>query len=146
MMNVRILRQHEWEEAASLVWETFLLFEAPEYGSEGVETFRKFITDSDNLRALKIYGAFDGQRLCGVAATRKAGSHISLLFVRKEFHGRGAGRMLIERIRKDAPEGRLTVHSSPYAVGFYRRMGFEATASEQLEDGIRFIPMVWSSR
>lgn len=59
-MNIRVLRQSEWKEAAALVWETFLLFEAPDYSPEGVETFRRFIEDQQNLHALKIYGAFDG--------------------------------------------------------------------------------------
>lgn len=139
-MKVRTLHESNWESALSLVWETFLLFEAPDYGPEGVETFRNFIGDRENLRAVNLYGAFDGDRLCGVAATRKGGTHLSLLFVRKEFQGRGIGRTLIERIQKDAP-GSVTVHSSPFAVEFYRHMGFAATDVEQLEDGIRFTPM-----
>lgn len=140
-MKIRTLHESDWEPARALVWETFLLFEAPDYSPEGVETFRNFLGDEQNLRALNLYGAFDGEQLCGVAATRKGGCHLSLLFVRKEFQGRGIGRTLVECIQEDAP-GSLTVHSSPFAVGFYRRMGFEDTDDEQLEDGIRFIPMV----
>ena len=35
----------------------------------------------------------------------------------------------------------MTVKSSPYAVDVYRRFGFEATAPEQVNKGIRFVPM-----
>lgn len=142
-MNIRVLRQSEWKEAAALVWETFLLFEAPDYSPEGVETFRRFIEDQQNLHALKIYGAFDGGCLCGVAAVRKGGNHIALLFVRKEFQGRGIGQRLLQRIRKELPHSSVTVNSSPFAVGFYRRMGFIAAGDEQTADGIRFTPMTW---
>lgn len=144
-MKIRTLHESDWEPALALVWETFLLFEAPDYSPEGVETFQNFIGNRENLRALNWYGAFEGNCLCGVAATRKDGSHLSLLFVQKDFHGQGVGRMLMERIQKDAPGG-LTVHSSPYAVGFYRRMGFQDTDVEQLEDGIRFTPMKWTKK
>ena len=144
-MKIRTLHEPDWEPALALVWETFLLFEAPDYSPEGVETFQNFIGNRQNLCALNLYGIFDGDRLCGVAATRKGSSHLSLLFVRKEFQGQGIGRMLIDRIQKDAP-GSLTVHSSPYAVEFYRRMGFQDTDVEQLEDGIRFTPMKWTKK
>ena len=36
---------------------------------------------------------------------------------------------------------RVTVHSSPYAVEIYSRMGFEPTDTEQTVNGLRFIPM-----
>jgi predicted GNAT family N-acyltransferase len=35
----------------------------------------------------------------------------------------------------------MTVFSSPYAAGFYRKMGFADTDAEQTVNGIRFIPM-----
>jgi predicted GNAT family N-acyltransferase len=34
-----------------------------------------------------------------------------------------------------------TVNSSPYAVEFYEKRGFEKVSEEQLKDGIRFTPM-----
>lgn len=35
----------------------------------------------------------------------------------------------------------ITVNSSPYAVPVYHKLGFIDTDTEQLSDGIRYIPM-----
>ena len=37
---------------------------------------------------------------------------------------------------------KITVDSSPDAVGTYRRMGFIPTSEEQLVNGVRYVPMV----
>lgn len=35
----------------------------------------------------------------------------------------------------------ITVNSSPYAEKIYKKMGFTATAPEQITNGIRYIPL-----
>ena len=35
----------------------------------------------------------------------------------------------------------MTVNSSPYAVGIYRKLGFKAVDDEQSVNGLRFTPM-----
>ena len=37
----------EITEALSLIWETFLQFEAPDYSNEGVKSFQDFIENED---------------------------------------------------------------------------------------------------
>ena len=81
----------------------------------------------------------------GVIALRE-GQHISLLFVRDKFHRLGiAGnlvRMAVSQVEMEEPKVRaVTVNSSPYAVGFYEKMGFRALGPEQKADGIRFTSM-----
>ena len=90
-MTVRILREPEMPEAIKLVWEVFSEFEAPEYSAEGVINFKKDIESADFLKLLAVYGAFDGDKLVGVAATRNEGKHISLFFVNKNYHRQGIG-------------------------------------------------------
>ena len=41
----------DWTEAMSLVWTTFMEFEAADYGEEGVGHFFEFITDDDLHKA-----------------------------------------------------------------------------------------------
>ena len=41
----RMAVEKDWESAMKLAWETFLIFEAQEYGEEGIESFRDFISD-----------------------------------------------------------------------------------------------------
>ena len=57
----------------------------------------------------------------------------------------GIARALFSTLRdhcRTAPDTpRITVNSSPYAVGAYRRLGFRATGDERTVDGIRFTPM-----
>ena len=37
--------KHEWEDAMKLAWDTFLIYEAPDYSVKGVHNFRKFVRD-----------------------------------------------------------------------------------------------------
>ena len=119
----------------------FLEFEAPDYCAEGVRSFKTFIDEPATSGTLTLYGAFIRSEIVGMAATRGSGSHISLFFVNPGFHRRGIGRALFEAMLRHSPAGRLTVNSSPYAAEIYRRLGFTDTAPEQLQNGIRYIPM-----
>ena len=71
----------------------------------------------------------------------RAPQHIGGFFVRADHHRRGIGRALFEAMRQDYPVQVFTVHSSPYAVPVYERLGFVATAAEQVTDGLRYTPM-----
>lgn len=137
---VRRLSQSEIPEALALIWEVFSAFEAPEYPPEGIATFRASLHDQERLRALHFYGAFDQGTLVGVLCMR-APQHIGGFFVRADYHRRGIGRALFEVMRQDYPVQVFTVHSSPYAVPVYERLGFVATAAEQVTDGLRYTPM-----
>ena len=139
MTEVRRLEAADLPQAMELVWTVFLRFEAPEYSPEGVETFHAYIQNMEQVKALVTYGAYENGELAGVLALR--GDHISLFFVREEAQGRGIGQALFQYAA--ARTGRpMTVHSSPYAVEIYRRLGFVPTAGERVEDGIRYTPML----
>ncbi len=140
-MVVRILEENEIAEALDLVWEVFSEYEAPEYGEEGVLSFRQTLYSEDFKNIIVLYGAFEGDKLAGVAATRNRGTHIALFFVLPQYHRRGIGRAMFETIVSDSPSDTITVNSSPYAAKIYERLGFEAVSQEQTVHGIRFIPM-----
>jgi len=135
-------------EALGLVWEVFQEFEAPEYPEAGVEMFKSFI-DVKNIEEMiekgimRIWGYYVGDIIAGVIATRNI-SHISLLFVKKEFHRKGIASKLFHVFKENAVDTgckELTVNSSPYALEFYRKMGFIDLSGEMISDGIRYIPM-----
>jgi Acetyltransferases len=136
------------QEALELVWKVFLQFEAPEYCEEGINEFRGFI-QADSIRQkllneeLFLWAGYEDNRIVGVIAVRPP-FHISLLFVNPQFHRRGIARSLFETVlevcKKDG-YAEITVNSSPYAVGIYRRLGFTDTDAEQTVNGIRFVPM-----
>lgn len=141
-MEIRELAKEEYGAALNLAWEVFQKFEAPDYAPQGVKAFYASIHDPDYLARLRIYSAFDGDALIGILATRNGGAHIALFFVRGTYHRQGVGEQLFFRACRENPTGQMTVNSSPYAVGVYRRLGFCETDAEQTTDGIRYTPML----
>lgn len=144
-MKIKKIAVSEADEAMALVWKVFSEYEAPEYSSEGVKTFEDCIHSPNFLGQLEIFCAYeeDSEKLIGVLATRKEGSHIALFFVDGDYHRQGVGRALFEKMLESGSANRITVNSSPYAVGIYKKLGFITTDTEQLADGIRFTPMVF---
>jgi GNAT superfamily N-acetyltransferase len=146
----RPLKNEEWENAMGLAWKTFLKFEGADYTREGIDNFRDFITDQTLRRMFLqgdyiVYGAFFRGEIVGIISLRNK-EHISLLFVDEEFHKMGIGRKLIQEVQSmERTMGgyRLTVDASPYAVGFYHKIGFVDTNIEQTKAGIRYTPMSW---
>jgi len=150
-MEIRELSERneaELKEALSLVWAVFSEFEAPEYVPEGISVFQEFIAFDSIIKmlgqgTLRLWVSYDGEFLTGVIAVRGEG-HISLLFVRREYHRRGIARALfnvVEENCKSAGMDTITVNSSPFAAGAYHSLGFVDTDKETVINGIRFIPM-----
>ena len=87
-------------EAMEPVWRAFQEFEAPDYGPEGVDAFRRYIRTGDMadlLRTgeLRLWRDWKGRVLRGVLALRETGSrqsHISLLFADRAWQRQGIGR------------------------------------------------------
>ncbi|MDO5293425.1 MAG: GNAT family N-acetyltransferase [bacterium] len=142
-MNIRKIKENERNEAVTLVLNVFMEFEAPVYSLEGIENFKDYVHKSTIFDELQIYAAFHSQKIIGVIATRKQGSHISLFFVDPKYQRQGIGRKLFNQVKKDCTGDVLTVNASPYAVQIYKRLGFIATDTEQTTDGIRFTPMIY---
>ncbi len=140
-MTIHKLKNDEKPAALNLAWKVFMQFEAPEYSQEGIETFRNFINDKKSTDSLMMYGAFENDEIIGVIATRSDKSHISLFFVNEKYQNQGLGRKLFNTVLEKCESNHMTVNSSPYAVGFYHKLGFKDESPEQLTDGIRYTPM-----
>ena len=146
---VRCAYHSDWDGAMNLAWNTFVRFDAPDYSPEGIENFRKFVND-EMLRNMFIAGhyqlfvAVDEGRYVGMLSLRER-KHISLLFVDERYHRHGIASALLTYVSRYAltEEGvdKLTVNSSPYAIGFYHKKGFRDLQSETEADGIRYTPM-----
>ena len=137
-------------DALDLVWEVFEKYEAPVYEKMGVKTFRHFIeygtmVEKINHGEMIFWGCYLNNYLVGVIALRY-GHHISLLFVREQFHHLGVATRLVKvavaYVEAQQPEIRaVTVNASPYGLGFYKKIGFLEIEPEKEVDGIRFTPM-----
>ena len=88
---IRKLRPGEIGEALCLTWNVFQQYEAPDYTQEGIAEFYRSIHDEKYLSELCWYGAFVQDDLVGVLATRSAGTHIALFFVKGKYHRQGIG-------------------------------------------------------
>lgn len=143
--EIRWAYDEEWEAAMELVWKTFLKFEGNEYTEEGIRNFYEFISDGQLYEAFlegkyQVMLALDCGKIIGVASVRY-GNHLSLLFVDEEYHRQGVGKRLMNRLcqylKDEAGERYISLKASPYAVNFYRRLGFQAVRPEEEYSGIR---------
>ena len=147
--EVRWAKADEWAPAMKMIWKTFLKYEGKDYTEEGIRNFFEFITD-DALYVSFLKGdyqmmvALDNDRVIGAASVRSC-NHLSLLFVDEEYHYRGVGRTLMNRmcdyLKKEAGEKYMSLNAAPYAVNFYRKLGFRAVRPEGVYSGIRVTSM-----
>lgn len=140
-MTLIELSKNDLEPALELAWEVFLEFEAPDYSQEGIDEFRHFLLDKKALDKLRFFGVCQGTSLLGILAMRQ--THISLLFVKREFHRKGIAKLLFQAVLKQIKSDTITVNSSPYAVEIYQKLGFHPVGPEQTTNGIRYTPMVY---
>ena len=139
-MEYRKIYKMEISDALELVWKVFLEYEAPDYTEEGINEFKRTIEDDSWVSAREFYGAFDGDKIVGVIAT-KDGNHIALFFVDGDYHRRGIGRNLFNMVLELNKDGYFTVNSSPYAHEVYKHLDFFDTDTEQCISGLMFYPM-----
>ena len=140
-MDIKKIDETQIADAIDLIWTTFLQFDAPDYSEEGIQSFKDFIENKEIISTLEFWGAYDGPKVKGVIATNENRKHICCFFVKAEYHRQGIGRKLWEYLLKNSQNEIITVHSSPYAVPVYHKLGFVDTNTEQLSDGMRYTPM-----
>lgn len=72
-------------------------------------------------------------------------THVKYLFVDGGWHGRGVARELLRHaeaeMRARGEPGKVTLNSSDYAIGIYRKLGFTEADARQQRDGVWFTPM-----
>ncbi len=145
-ITVRPLKEEEREAALRLAWKVFAEFESFDYAPEGTAEFLKTLKNEEYLAGIRYYGAWDQERLIGVLGIREETAHVCLFFVDGEYHRRGIGTRLFERMRDDFSGRTMTLNSSPYGLPFYKVLGFTATDREQTVNGIRFTPMAFEAK
>ncbi|MEV6925096.1 GNAT family N-acetyltransferase [Dactylosporangium sp. NPDC051485] len=88
--------------------------------------------------------AMSGPPLEAAAAPAR---QLHVLYVRAADHGTGAGRTLLEAVIDPAQPAALWVTDpNPRAQAFYRKHGFVADGTTQVDDGVREIRMVRDAR
>ena len=148
-LTYRLLAPDDIPAVHDLIKGVFLSDMAPYYSSEGQQEFLRYV-DPDALYARRkrnhiallallkdeIVGVVELQDYC----------HLSLLFVRKPYQGRGISKDLLRRslglcLSQRVDVLTLTVHASPNAISMYEKLGFRHLKPEQVSHGIRFTLM-----
>lgn len=147
--ELRWARESEWSAAMKVVWRTFLKFEGRDYTEEGIQNFYEFLTD-DRLYASFLRGeypmmvALDNGKIIGVGTIRDQ-NRLSLLFVEEAYHHMGVGSAILcglcAYLKTEAGEDCMRLMAAPYAVGFYRKLGFCPDGPEREFGGIRVTVM-----
>ncbi|MEW5958981.1 MAG: GNAT family N-acetyltransferase [Chloroflexota bacterium] len=149
-ITYRSMAPGEEEEVCALINRVFDEFIAPGYTPQGILEFRNYVQPEALLERCQtssfVLVAMGRDKVVGMIELRD-NNHLSLLFVDRQYQGRGISRELLHRAlnlcRRARPDlTRLTVNSSPYAVPIYEKLGFEPVEPEKVVNGIRFIPMV----
>lgn len=119
-----------------------------DFTSEGVEEFYRAIRIMvfERLSNHFIVVAEINSQIVGMIDV-KENHHISIFFVEPSYMGKGIGRGLISHAimlcQQNKPDfNELEVHSSPWAVPIYGKLGFESTGPEQESRGIRYTRMI----
>lgn len=139
----------DFDEISDLVNRVFDKYIRPGYSKEGCTVFHKFVGPKEileryNTGEFPLWVGNVDKKIVGTIGLRNW-EHICLLFVDEKFHKLGIAKRLFE-IARDAAIAKkqiteMTVHSSPYAIEVYKKLGFMALDEEHEQDGIRYIPM-----
>lgn len=148
-MDIRMLNQEEILPALHLAWEVYAQDVIPNSTPEAIRAFQDYIryeniSMSVNQKRLTIFGAFDNAELCGTIAI-SADGQLTLFFVKKDWQGKGIGRMLFQTAYnycvQRAGVRQITVKAAPETVERYRHLGLQVAGGEIEEYGRRYVPM-----
>lgn len=138
----------EEKEIYSLVKTVFDEFVAPDYNWEGNSFFTDYIQPEKIIERfldkeeIIITAKADGS-IIGVLDAR-AKSHISLLFVAKEFQGKRVSSLMLDAFLQKLSKfaiTEITVHASPGSVKVYESLGFKGGMELKDNNGMRYLPM-----
>ena len=146
---IRWARQDEWDKAMDMVWSTFLQFDARDCSPEGQRSFWDFISN-EGLKEAFLKGSYqllvavNGEEIIGVGSIRSR-NHLSLLFVKAQYHMQGVGRALVEKLcsylKNEAGEHYMSLLASSCAVDFYKKLGFSKVQPQISAPGIPVVLM-----
>jgi GNAT superfamily N-acetyltransferase len=144
------LNLNEVNNVSSMVDNVFDKFVGKDYSVEGNNTFKDYIKPENIIkRFLEKRSIFFSAKIENIIIGMmeiKNIDHISLFFVKEEFHGKGIGNYLFSHYLKKIQDENMdiktiTVNSSIYVENIYIKLGFIKTNEIQEKGGIKYIPM-----
>lgn len=142
--EIKRLQSQDLKEALSLFRETVKHINASDYEHHELEFWLSLVKEEkwqhriDNDFFIK---AENGKGLVGFASL-KNGQYIDLLYVHKDYQGKGIATMLLQTlIKKGVSEGHknFDTHASKTAQPFFTKRGFQTIKSNTVGDGVMTI-------
>jgi GNAT superfamily N-acetyltransferase len=144
------IKTEEIEFAINMVKTVFNEFVGKDYSEEGNKEFLDFLLSDKMKERLKnnlnktFIAKYDSE-IIGLLEI-KNNDHISLFFIKKEFHGKGIGRILFEYYLRILKQNNydikiVSVNSSIFAENIYSKLGFRKINEIQEKNGIKYLPM-----
>ncbi|TOC28086.1 GNAT family N-acetyltransferase [Vibrio parahaemolyticus] len=120
-------------------------FVIPYLSSDGQEAMRNArkgdIEQATNTEIYTSIKAVKNGAIVGYVAWRQ-GNYIAQLYVCSKYQNQGVGRGLITEMLKRSGASSIELKASVNAVGFYERLGFQSVGTEQVKNGIRYVPLL----
>jgi GNAT superfamily N-acetyltransferase len=147
--EIRTLTSAHAEDASAVIQESFLALAAADWRPDARSTFLEATAPSPLKIKISVVtfaaGAFSDGGIAGVILMPSPSS-LGLLFVRPRWLRMGIGQALWESARAHIETRFPEVHtielnSTPYAVRFYKSVGFVPISSEFEREGQRAIRM-----
>jgi len=143
------LKKEDINQYSNMINNVFDEFVGKDYSEEGNNIFKDFIKPnnildrfSNNLN--KYFVAKYNNEIIGVLEI-KNNDHISLFFVKKEFHGQGIGKKLFQNYMETIKDNNdikiISVNSSIYAEKIYSKLGFNKTSEIHEKCGMKIVTM-----
>lgn len=147
-VSYRLMKPNEEKDTFAIVDRGFNAFVRDDFSQKGVNEFHRAIRDMvfnhppDHF--IMVAESPDG--IVGMIDV-KDDCHISIFIVEPSQMNQGIGRTLLDHAvalcRERKPDlSEIEVHSSPWAVPVYSKLGFSPTGPEQQQCGIRYTRMV----
>lgn len=136
-MRIRRFRPEDAKIVSNIIKQNFLKVNSEHYSQETIAVLIKESTSKKLIEKSKtrhLYVAIDKDVILGVAGYEEDELHT--FFVRKNIHGRGVGKKLMERVLKDAKNEGIKVMNSAsthYAEKFYASFGFKKIEEKTVE-------------
>jgi GNAT superfamily N-acetyltransferase len=151
MGTIKIENYQKGQETAihHLIKGVYDEFVSIDYSKEGNKFFYDWIEPSRIAERQKsqinLLVALVDSKIIGMIEIRD-NKYISLLFVDKDYQGRGIAKSLFRDalktcIQRDSALKKFYVHASPISIPVYKKLGFIETDPMQEENGIKYLPM-----
>lgn len=150
MTKIRKFQNKDAKQVADLIRRNDLEVTSLYYPKEVIELWVDELTPEYIIKKSKnrqCYVATDNKKIIGYVSFD--GSEIKKLFVNPDYHKKGIGRMLINKIEDFAKAKKikkLKLDSNLYAEKFYKHVGFKKIKNKYRKVGDKKIKMIYMEK